>query len=296
MESDILLRSFGTHDGAFHADEVTACALLLLFNLIDRDKIFRTRDRKILNKCDFVCDVGGIYDSSKKRFDHHQQSYKGVLSSAGMILKYLEEQGHIEKKLYNYINKSLVIGIDAVDNGLTTQKLGHCSFSSVITNFVPPEYGLGDDSLNEMFFEALDFSYGHLKRLIDRFVYTHSCKDEVKQSMQRGLDCLIFDKALPWMENFFELEGENHPALFVIMPAGEHWKLRGIPPSYDQKMKVRKPLPKDWAGLLEEELIKKTKIPGAIFCHKGRFISIWKTKEDALKALDLVLKKKRADT
>ncbi|MDF2550599.1 MAG: hypothetical protein K0S07_1666, partial [Chlamydiales bacterium] len=28
-------RSFGTHDGSFHADEVTACALLLLVDLID---------------------------------------------------------------------------------------------------------------------------------------------------------------------------------------------------------------------------------------------------------------------
>ena len=37
MEKDqIRPRSFGTHDGSFHADEVTACALLLLFDLIDR--------------------------------------------------------------------------------------------------------------------------------------------------------------------------------------------------------------------------------------------------------------------
>ena len=33
MEQIILSRSFGTHDGSFHADEVTACALLLFFNL-----------------------------------------------------------------------------------------------------------------------------------------------------------------------------------------------------------------------------------------------------------------------
>ncbi len=294
MDSNIVPRSFGTHDGAFHADEVTACALLLLFNLIDRDKIYRTRDKAILAKCEYVCDVGGIYNSSKKRFDHHQQHYKGVLSSAGMILKFLQDQKLVEKKLYDYINRALIIGIDAVDNGLITQKLGHCSFSSVITNYVPCEYGTGDDNLNKVFFEAMDFSYGHVKRLIDRFVYIHSFKEEVKESMQKGQECLMFEKALPWMENFFELEGENHPALFVVMPAGDHWKLRGIPPSYDQKMKVRKPLPKEWAGLLDDQLAKQTDIPGAIFCHKGRFISIWKTKEDALKALNLVLNRKRS--
>lgn len=55
-------RSFGTHDGSFHADEVTACSLLLLFDLIDREKIKRTRDPEELARCDYVCDVGGIYD------------------------------------------------------------------------------------------------------------------------------------------------------------------------------------------------------------------------------------------
>ncbi len=293
MDNRLISRSFGTHDGAFHADEITACALLLLCNLIDRDKIVRTRDRELLDQCEFVCDVGGIYDRDIKRFDHHQKEYKGTLSSAGMILKYLFEENFLEKKLYDYINRSLVIGVDAIDNGLNTLKLGHCSFSSVITNFVPPEYGLEEEILTEAFFEALDFCYGHIKRLIDRFVYTSSCKDAVQESMKKGTEYLMFDKALPWMDNFFELEGENHPALFVVMPAGNYWKLRGIPPSYDQKMKVRKPLPKEWAGLLEGELAEKCKIPGAIFCHKGRFISIWKTKEDALKALDLVMKGKK---
>ena len=55
-------------------------------------------------------------------------------------------------------------------------------------------------------------------------------------------------------------------------------------------MKVRHPQPQKWAGLLDEELKKVTGIPGAIFCHKGRFISVWESKEDALRALELVLK------
>lgn len=291
MTSSILPRSFGTHDGTFHADEVTACALLLLYKLIDREKIVRTRDLMLLQGLEFVCDVGGIYDKKQKRFDHHQVDYKGSLSSAGMILKYLVEEKVITQQLYDYFNKSLIIGVDAVDNGQTMQKVGHCSFSGVITNFVPANHSVDESALHEAFQKALDFVFGHLERLQERFFYIRSCQEKVKESMQKGQECLIFDEALPWMENFFELEGESHPALFVIMPAGEHWKLRGIPPSYDQKMKVRKLLPKQWAGLLEEELVKATKIPGAIFCHKGRFISIWRTKEDALQALKLVLRR-----
>ena len=284
-------RSLGTHDGTFHADEVTACALLLLFDLIDKDKIIRTRNLDKLNQLEYVCDVGGIYDHSLKRFDHHQNDYKGQLSSAGMVLKYLFEEGLISEEFYHYFNRSLVIGIDAIDNGQTTQKVGHCSFSGVITNFVPIHHNADESLLTHAFFDALEFTFNHLKRLHDRFFYIKSCQEKVKKSMLEGKDVLVFDEPLPWMENFFELQGENHPALFVIMPAGDHWKLRGIPPTYDQKMKVRKLLPKHWAGLLEGELSHVTKIPGAIFCHKGRFISIWKTKEDAIKAANMILKK-----
>ena len=64
--------SVGTHDGTFHADEVSACALLILYHQIEPEKIYRTRDPELLKKCEFVCDVGGIYDPSQKLFDHHQ--------------------------------------------------------------------------------------------------------------------------------------------------------------------------------------------------------------------------------
>ena len=81
-----------------------------------------------------------------------------------------------------------------------------------------------------------------------------------------------------------------HPALFVIMPSGSHWKLRGIPPTFQERMKVRVPQPKEWAGLLDEELKQVSGISDAIFSHKGRFISVWETREGALKALEYTLK------
>ena len=106
--------------------------------------------------------------------------------------------------------------------------------------------------------------------------------------MDKKNKVLYFDEPMPWIESFFDLGGARHPAQFIIMPAGSQWKLRGIPPSYDKRMQVRLPLPKVWAGLIDEQLKKKTGIPGAVFCHKGRFISIWETKEDAEKALKYV--------
>jgi uncharacterized UPF0160 family protein len=292
MDSSKEKKSFGTHDGSFHADEVTACALLLLFDLIDRNKIIRTRDGEKLQKCEFVCDVGGIYDSRIKRFDHHQVDYDGPLSSAGMVLLYLKENHFLETKMYEYFNNSLIIGIDAVDNGNEKPKIGHCSFSSVIANFVPAEYDAPTDLMNRAFFGALDFTLGHLRRLRERFYYVQNCAEDVRRAMQQGHECLFFEKAMPWMDTFFALGGEEHPALFVIMPTGNKWKLRGIPPTMDDRMNVRLHQPKNWAGLLGDELKKVSGIPGAVFCHKGRFISIWETREDAVRAMKFILQER----
>lgn len=282
--------SFGTHDGSFHADEVSALALLVVFKNIDVKKVIRTRDLGVLKDCEYVCDVGGIYDPDIKRFDHHQVSYQGLYSSAGMVLKYLHDTEVLQSKEYHFFNNSLIKGVDAFDNGRVTSNLGYCSFSNIISNYLPVEHQATKEEMNQAFFDAVEFTIGHLKRLYERYQYNLSCKGIVEEAMKKYTDCLIFDKSIPWMESFFELNGQDHPALFIIMPSGEHWKLRGIPPSYEEKIKVRQALPKKWEGLLDEELIKASGIEGAVFCHKGRFISVWKTKEDAMKAYELVKK------
>lgn len=283
-------RSFGTHDGTFHADEVTACALLLLFHLIDADKIVRTRKLEALDSSEYVCDVGGIYDPAQKLFDHHQAGYQGSLSSAGMILLHLKETGVIDEHRYNFFNQSLILGVDAHDNGRDLQIPGICTYSNVVSNFTPIHHDVPGDVQDAAFFEALKFAQGHLERLLHRYEYIESCRQIVADAMVQGKHCLVFDKAVPWLELFFELDGARHPALFVIMPSGKHWKLRGIPPTIEERMKVRVPLPKEWAGLLDDELKRVTNIPGAIFCHKGRFISVWETRDDALAALGKIIK------
>lgn len=293
MSIGIVLRSFGTHNGSFHADEVTACALLLYFQYIDRDKIYRTREERRLHSCDFVCDVGGVYDPTKRRFDHHQIDYRGDLSSAGMVLRYLKGEKALSEAFFEYLNRTLIHGIDEIDNGKIQPLYGHCSFSQLITTYVPVCYDAPEEEVDEAFFEALDLTLGLLARLENRFLYMQKCKALVADVMDKMDECLIFDRAMPWIDAFFELGGENHKAEFVIMPSGHHWKLRGIPPSLSRSMQVRNPLPEEWAGLSNEDLKKKTGIPGAIFCHKGRFFSVWEEKADALKALKMVLEQKK---
>lgn len=284
-------RRFGTHNGTFHADEVTACALLLVFNLIDRDKVIRTRNPQLLETCEYVCDVGGFYDPKRKLFDHHQADYKGQLSSAGMILKYLQDELLINPKEYEFLNSTLILGVDAHDNGKDPQIHGLATYSHIISSFTPIIHDAEDIIQDAAFFEAVDFAVHYLTRILNRYQYIDSCREIVAETMKTRRDFLLFEKNIPWLEIFFEMGGDSHPAKFVVMPSGQHWKLRGIPPNYDDRMKVRVPLPSEWAGLLNDDLKKVSGIKGAIFCHKGRFISVWETREDALKALDHVLAK-----
>jgi uncharacterized UPF0160 family protein len=288
-KSTIIPRSFGTHDGTFHADEVTACALLLLFDLIDKDKIKRTRDPNSLSKCDYVCDVGGIYDPAIRRFDHHQSNYQGSLSSAGMILQYLRDEEILDKELYQELKEELVKGVDAHDNGIELAPKGVMTFSHCVSNFQPISYESSIKDYHHRFFDALDFAFGQLKSMKERFEYIKSFRGKVESVMAESSYVLIFEESLPWLENFFHLGGDKHPALFVIMPTGNHWKLRGIPPNLDQSMKVRLSHPEEWAGLHDEDLVNVSGIDGGIFCHKGGFISIWKTKKDAMHALHHIL-------
>ncbi len=43
--------------------------------------LFRTRDKEILETCDIVVDVGGVFDPEKHRYDHHQRSFSESMSS-----------------------------------------------------------------------------------------------------------------------------------------------------------------------------------------------------------------------
>lgn len=47
--------------------------IVLLAKVLNNPVFFRTRDPEVLKTCDIVVDVGGVYDHSAKRYDHHQK-------------------------------------------------------------------------------------------------------------------------------------------------------------------------------------------------------------------------------
>ncbi|XP_059613544.1 MYG1 protein [Phlebotomus argentipes] len=138
----------GTHDGKFHCDEVLACFMLRQLDKYRNAEIVRTRKDEILDQCDIVVDVGGVFNKEKLRFDHHQKSfgdslsslkpevgdkYTIRLSSAGLIYVYFgediistilfREAGiTLDKKslamIYKMVYEKFIQEIDAIDNGV----------------------------------------------------------------------------------------------------------------------------------------------------------------------------------
>lgn len=62
------MMKIGTHNGAFHCDEALACAILRSLPEYEASEVVRTRDQKVLDTCDVVVDVGGVFDHQTKRY------------------------------------------------------------------------------------------------------------------------------------------------------------------------------------------------------------------------------------
>ena len=62
------MMKIGTHNGAFHCDEVLACAMLKQLPEYKDAEIIRSRDQAELDKCHIVVDVGGIFDKATHRY------------------------------------------------------------------------------------------------------------------------------------------------------------------------------------------------------------------------------------
>ena len=71
----------GTHNGTFHCDEVLACSMLKHLPQYKDAEIVRTRDQAVLDTCDIVVDVGGVFDPTKHRYDHHQKTFSDSMKT-----------------------------------------------------------------------------------------------------------------------------------------------------------------------------------------------------------------------
>jgi uncharacterized UPF0160 family protein len=84
-----------------------------------------------------------------------------------------------------------------------------------------------------------------------------------------------------------EKAGADH-LLFVIHPRDSDWALTGIRLREDS-FAQRADLPAAWAGLTDAALEAASGVPGARFCHNGRFIAVASSRDAILRMAELAV-------
>lgn len=284
-----------THNGAFHADDLFATAVLSILN-DGNIKIIRTRDVAMMEKGDYVYDVGGENDPERNRFDHHQRGGAGArdngipYSSFGLIWKKYGEVICGDKEVAMYIDRKIIMPVDAIDNGMDVSRslisrVSDYNISSILKAFYPT--WKEDKSDIDVIFEN---EVKKLIPLLQREIKV--AQDEVEgkkliiENYNNSSDKRIIILSKPFHRYLVRdvLPNFEEP-IYYICPSGhsDEWKVETVSIN-PETMESRKLFPESWRGLMDgsKELKELTGVDDVFFCHKSGFLVHVKSKEGAI--------------
>ena len=315
--------TIATHNGAFHADDVFAVAVLKLLH--PRARLIRTRDPLLIDPADFAVDVGGIWDAAKGRFDHHQKGFTGarangvVYASAGLVWKahglalvqalcpHLAADA--ASQVHTSIDLDLVQHLDMADTGAAQGAPGYFGLAAIVSAFNTTHseeralrlgcsaaqdpaalYAVRSDTLKmNRFLEAVGQVQAILRRLVAQFDDELAAADVVRgaERVLGGRVLVLPEPGLSWSR----VVCQEMPAVrFVVYPDSTdgQYQVRTVPVE-PESFKSRLNLPEAWAGLRGEALAAVTGVPDAVFCHNGLFIGGAVSRDGALRLAELAL-------
>ena len=279
-----------THSGNFHADEVFAT--VVLSKLIDKENITLCRISAITQN-----EKGIVYDIGYGEYDHHQpggngERLNGVKYAAfGLIWKafgkeYLKSINATNiDDVWEAIDKKLVQNVDSIDNGqlkISTQFDFEVITLSNVISMYNSNWDDENENQDEQFLKALDLANNIFERIVKNAISKMNAKEKIEMSIKKSKNhILVLDEFMPWKE--FLLESENgKDILFAVFPSNRGgYNVYAVPKELGS-FESRKLFPESWAGLKDEDLQKVSGVETATFCHTNRFLSVAKSKEDAL--------------
>ncbi|XP_071099258.1 MYG1 exonuclease-like [Haliotis cracherodii] len=316
------MMKIGTHNGTFHCDEVLACFMLKQLPKYKDAEIVRTRDAAVLDTCDIVVDVGGVFDTAKNRFDHHQRTFsesmttlrpdkawETKLSSAGLVYVHfgaellaqilaLPRDDPVTNIVYDKVYENFVEEIDATDNGINqtdgVQKYRITTTLSSRVGNLNPQWNQTGVDIDAQFRKAMEMVGAEF---MDRVLYYKQswlpARDLVQTAIKQRKEvdesgeiiCIKEEGGVPWKDHLFSLEAELgvSPPIKYILYTDQNgaWRIQCVPVrvgSFENRLSILE----EWRGVRDEELTKKSGIPGCIFVHAGGFIGGNKTYDGVL--------------
>lgn len=317
-----------THNGLFHADDVFAAAMLSL--LSDDVNIVRGGDDDVPEDKEnwIIFDIGGgELDHHTEECKQRNETHPGTdvpYAACGLVWrKYyrdiLETQNCPERyydSVYTKMEKSLVLGIDANDNGfdyimntmesmpniLDKQKsaIQHISqteftISQMIKDFNPSWES--DRDPYEAFMDAMSFAQDVFLNRLDSIMDALDGRDYILQHIDYSAGHLmILEHFAPWQGVVTSQSNSNPKAedlWYVISPALRGgWNIQCVLDDPSDRTSYRHPLPKEWYGLRKEELQKCSGVEDAIFCHPSGFLAGCQTQQGAMKMANIAMNDK----
>lgn len=317
-----------THNGIFHADDVFSAALLMIAN--EQCRIVRGGDE------DLPEDKGNwiIFDIGGGELDHHtpecrqrngchpgtsipyaslglawRKYYTDVLDAMNCPQDYYDT-------VYDRFERSLILGIDAADNGVNPvsealadmpevqsdhehELIAQSNIAFTITDLIRdfnPTWE-SDRDPDEAFLDAVSFAkdviYNRLYSIMDSL----DSKNFVLSRIQYSANHIMTMKPFaPWQGIVSSQSGHNRQAAdiwYVISPALRGgWNVQCVLEDLDDKTSYRHPFPSDWYGLRGEELQRVSGVKDAKFCHPSGFLAGADSEEGAIQMAQTAIRNK----
>lgn len=289
-----------THAGTFHTDEVFAIALLKKF-VSGNIEVIRTRNNELLeeskkDKSIYVIDVGREYNEEYRNFDHHQRDFNikwneevGLLSSCGLVWKYIKKKGYLKKyqpQALKIIEENLIKKIDMHDNA---KQFWTLSNMIKICN--------RDENKIEDFMKAVEIAYLFIE---NSFYHANNSENFLEQF---EIDLTNYDKNGVFVSSLSsnssilnKLSKETNALIIIYEQKGEEgsrWYSKAITKvkinenNLIEKYSALSPI--SWRGLSEEDLKKVSGLKGVIFAHKMGHLCVSRNRKTAeLVALEMI--------
>jgi uncharacterized UPF0160 family protein len=321
--------SIQTHDKRFHVDDVGAIALLISYYNRKTENtnvhLIRSRDPELIKSSDILIDVGGIYDPSNKRFDHHQDNcneffgdnFNIPLSSIGMVWKHYGEeilhmyiQAHQEFSLIsnwedhitvllNEIYGKIIQELDAHDNGIVSIEGGkrnyptYLSLGNIISSMNTSDTNdevkqmIAFQSAVQLFGTIFEIKLEEIIRKYFDYKVSYNIVEKVLKESPPNNEYLIIRDKLPTINKCLNVLDPKYHIKFLIFhsPLEEYVTIRTRNKKEDMFTSLVPLLSYD--KTLEK--IDDNEKADLIFVHKALFIAKTKTLDLALKLVGLAL-------
>ena len=303
------IRIVATHDGIWHCDDLAGVVAWRPLSPTRQSPsssllpivVVRTRDIRVMEKCDVRVDVGGRYDPTAGDFDHHWARPEELArpngvpyASAGLVWKAIGTDrcafaGRGEK-IANIVDDKIIQAIDAHDVKYTAMH-SQDPYAADAT----PRYGfsefiasLNDNSSGQLKGDLPGFLVAcHLAGVAIDQVMLQECRKALAEDIVEGAingttrtGIMTLGTFIHWVDALLANPAGNDVKLVIFEDqTSGTFRLQTVPQKHGSKT-PRCPLPQAWwgkdAATITEECARRGHVIAAddvIFCHQTGFIA-----------------------